>query len=106
MGSTTTERPWEGTRREPDVFDAIRGATLTDAAGRVQEVVGMVQDRDPLRERAEDVTGNLILVHPENPLWIELGKAIAAGDVYRAMSFRNRLLLSKKLTITPRFSPA
>lgn len=105
MGSTTTERPWEGTRREPDVFDAIRGGTLTDA-GRVQEVVSMVQDRDPLRERAEEVTGNLILVHPENPLWIELGKAIAAGDVYRAMSLRNRMLLSHKLTITPRFSPA
>ncbi len=66
----------------------------------------MVTGRDPFRERVEEVTGNLILVQSDNPLWNELRKAVEAGDVYRAISLRNRMLLARKLTITERFSPA
>lgn len=89
----------------PDAFDAIRGGTLTDA-GKVTTIVGATGDTDPLRVRAEEVTGNLILVQKDNPMWIALGEAIKAGDIYRAISLRNRMVLAKKLTIAPRFSRA
>ena len=102
---STPARPWQGTRREPDAFDALRGGTLTDA-GKVTDVSGMTGDHDPLRAKAEAVSGNLILVQPDNPMWLALEEAIRMGDIYRALSLRNRMLLSGKLTITKRFSPA
>ena len=95
-------RKWQGTRREPDAFDALRGSTLTDG-NKVTTIKGIVKDHNPLRTKAEEVTGNLILVKPDNPMWIELEKAIKAGDIYRAISLRNRMVLAGKLTITPRF---
>lgn len=98
-------RSWQGTRREPDAFDALRGGQLTDA-GRVTNVGGLVSDTDPLRVQAEGATGSLILVQPDNPMWVALGEAIKAGDIYRAISLRNRMVLAGKLTITARFSPA
>ncbi len=86
-------------------MDVLRGGTLVDA-GRVKELRGIATSRDPFRERVEEVTGQLVLVQPGNALWLELQKAVVAGDIYRAMSMRNRLLLSHKLTITERFARA
>lgn len=100
--SKTSKHPWEGTRREPDVFDAIRGGKLTGNG----PACGMVNDHDPFRSRAEEVTGNLILVQPDDPMWIALNKAVRDGDIYQAISLRNRMVLAGKLTITERFSPS
>ncbi len=83
---------WQGTRREPDVLDAIR--------------VGMMDDRDPFREAVERATGLLVLVQADDPDWIELEGAARRGDILAAAGIRDRMVVAGKLTITTRFHPA
>ena len=90
-------RKWEGTRRKSDPFDLIRGGKLTGATG-------MCNDHDPFRERAEEATGKLILVNPDNKDWLLLNKAIRQGDIDWACSIRNRMMIEGSLTVTERFT--
>lgn len=89
---------WQGTRRVSDPFDWIRGGQLTGSTG-------MCNDHDPFREQAEEATGKLILVQPDNKDWLLLNKAVRQGDIEWACSIRNRMMIEGTLTVTDRFSP-